>query len=148
MNVKLDFVSGSEISSSLLPLVVLVQNSNQPSHRSLGFPCRLFWKRNYDYSNQFNLKVVKKSVKPVVKQKADEEQEKESMEAAPQMTENRGVVENKDLVTRSNSSSSSVGSKGRGSLSKESTPARGGGAARKPRKPRLAANFGGVLPPQ
>jgi len=94
------------------------------------------------------LQVVKKSVKPVVKQKADEEQEKESVEAAPQMTENRGVVENKDLVTRSNSSSSSVGSKGRGSLSKESTPARGGGAARKPRKPRLAANFGGVPPPQ
>ena len=52
MNVKLDFVSGSEISSSLLPLVVVLvlQNSNQPSHRSLGFPCRLFWKRNYDYS--------------------------------------------------------------------------------------------------
>ena len=102
------------------------------------------------FQNQFNPKVVKKSVKPVVKQKADEEQEKESvdLEAAPQMTENRGVVENKDLVTRSNSSSSSVGSKGRGSLSKESTPARGGGAARKPRKPRLAANFGGVPPPQ
>ena len=88
-------------------------------------------------------------MKPVVKQKADEEQEKESGEAAPQMAENRGVVEDKDLVTRSNSSSSSsVGSKGRGSLSKESTPARGGGAARKPRKPRLAANFGGVPPPQ
>ena len=98
--------------------------------------------------NKLNLKVVKKSVKPVVKQKADEEQEKESVEAALQMTENKGVVENKDLVTRSNSSSSSVGSKGRGSLSKESTPARGGGAARKPRKPRLAANFGGVPPPQ
>merc|ERR1711962_597766 len=65
------------------------------------------------------LQVVKKSVKPVVKQKADEEQEKESVETAPQIMENRGVVENKDLVTRSNSSSSSVGSKGRGSLSKE-----------------------------
>ena len=98
--------------------------------------------------NQFNLKVVKKSVKPAVKQKTDEEQEKESMEALPQMTENKSVVENRDLVTRSNSSSSSVGSKGRGSLSKESTPARGGGALRKPRKPRLAANFGGVPPPQ
>merc|ERR1712013_731581 len=81
------------------------------------------------------LQVVKKSVKPVVKQKTDEEQEKESVQASPQMTENKSVVENKDLVTRSNSSSSSVGSKGRGSLSKESTPARGGGAARKPRKP-------------
>merc|ERR1711953_941738 len=74
---------------------------------------------------------------PVVKQKADEEQEKESVDlvSAPQMTENKGVVENKDLVTRSNSSSSSVGSKGRGSLSKESftqrspalAPHRGGG---------------------
>ena len=88
-------------------------------------------------------------MKPVVKQKADEEQEKESVDLeAAQMTGNKSVVENKDLVTRSNSSSSSVGSKGRGSLSKESTPARGGGAARKPRKPRLAANFGGVPPPQ
>merc|ERR1719495_3079270 len=54
------------------------------------------------------LQVVKKSVKPVVKQKVDEEQEKESVEAAPQMTENKSVVENKDLVTRSNSSSTSV----------------------------------------
>merc|ERR1711872_639799 len=40
------WTSGSEISSSLLPLVVVLvlQNSNQPSHRSLGFPCR--WSRS------------------------------------------------------------------------------------------------------
>ena len=51
MNVKQYFVSGSEISSTLLPLVVVVvQNSSQRSHRSLGFPCRLLWERNYDYS--------------------------------------------------------------------------------------------------
>ena len=50
MNVKQDFVSGSEISSTPLPLVLLLQNTSQPSHRSLGFPCRLLWERDYDYS--------------------------------------------------------------------------------------------------
>jgi len=87
------------------------------------------------------LQVVKKSVKPTVKQTPSVEQEKEVVEGPPK------VQEDSDKVTRSNSSSS-MGSRGRGSLSKESTPARGGAAARKPRKPRLAANFGGVPPPQ
>jgi len=87
------------------------------------------------------LQVVKKSVKPTVKQAPSVEQEKEVVEGPPKLQEDS------EKVTRSNSSSS-MGSRGRGSLSKESTPARGGAAARKPRKPRLAANFGGVPPPQ
>jgi len=85
------------------------------------------------------LQVVKKSVKPTVKQAPSVEQEKETVEVASK------VSEDLDKVTRSNSSSS-MGSRGRGSASKESTPALA--AARKPRKPRLAANFGGVPPPQ
>merc|ERR550525_1665551 len=88
------------------------------------------------------LQVVKKSVKPTVKQITSAEPEKEAVEEIPSK-----VLGDLDKVTRSNSSSS-MGSRGRGSLSKESTPARGGAAARKPRKPRLAANFGGVPPPQ
>ena len=88
-----------------------------------------------------HIKVVKKSVKPTVKQAPNVEQKKEVVEGPPK------VPEDLDKVTRSNSSSS-MGSRGRGSLSKESTPARGGAANRKPRKPRLAANFGGVPPPQ
>ena len=86
--------------------------------------------------------MVKKSVKPTVKQITSTEPEKEAVEEIPSK-----VLGDLDKVTRSNSSSS-MGSRGRGSLSKESTPARGGAAARKPRKPRLAANFGGVPPPQ
>ena len=80
-------------------------------------------------------------MKPTVKQAASVEQEKEVVEGPAK------VPEDLDKVARSNSSSS-MGSRGRGSLSKESTPARGGAATRKPRKPRLAANFGGAPPPQ
>ena len=80
-------------------------------------------------------------MKPAVKQAPNVEQEKEAVEVTSK------VSEDLDKVTRSNSSSS-MGSRGRGSVSKESTPARGGAATRKPRKPRLAANFGGVPPPQ
>jgi len=86
------------------------------------------------------LQVVKKSVKPTVKQAPNVEQEKETVEVTSK------VSEDLDKVTRSNSSSS-MGSRGRGSASKESTPG-GAAATRKPRKPRLAANFGGAPPPQ
>ena len=47
----------------------------------------------------------------------------------------------KEEVVRSCSSSSVVS--GRGGASKESTPSRGGAMKKTPRKPRIAANFGG-----
>merc|ERR1712181_207802 len=82
------------------------------------------------------LQVVKKSVKPIVKPAPSVEQEKEAVVEVTASKVSSEELDNK--VTRSNSSSS-MGSTsrggGRGSASKESTPARGGAAARKPRKP-------------